>query len=895
MTDTTIRPEPEALLAEAARATRGRLKVFLGAAPGVGKTYAMLEEARRRAADGAQVLAAVIETHGRAETEALLRDIPVLPRRAVYYRGRILSEMDTASLIERRPDLALIDELAHTNAPESHHEKRWQDVEDVLAAGIDVYTTLNVQHIETMNDTVARITGVRVRETVPDHILESADEIELIDLPPDDLIARLRAGKVYVQDQAARAVQNFFAKGNLTALREMAMRVAADRVDAQLREHMAANAIRGPWPAQERILVCLNESPAVRDAIRVAKRSADRARAEWIALTVASARAGALSDEERERLDASIRLATRLGAELATIEADGNVAQEILEFARRRNARRIVIGRPRPGSWFARLAHENVARDLIRSGADFEITLTAAQDSDRGGRITASLRLFRLAANRRGYAAAFAAAAAATGLAMAAQLFLPVPGLSLIYMTAVIAVAARFGLGPALVTSGLAFLCYNFFFIDPRYTFSVMRESEFVNLGLFLVASILTGNLAGRLHDRVQAQRATVDRMAKLYNFSRRVAVAASFDDAVWAAVSHVASTLECQAILLAPDTEGRLQIVGGFPPEDRLDLRDMSAAGYAWERGEPAGHGSGTLPVAAWFFVPIRSGDRRLGVLGITRTNWRAGPAIDRPLLDALVDQVALGLERIRLAEDLQETRVASEAERLRTALLSSVSHDLRTPLVTIIGAAETLEDGGALTPAQQADLASTIREEGERLDRYVQNLLDMTRLGHGALKPNIVPADLCDIVGAARRRLRTLTRDHLVTGEIPADLPPLRVDPILTEQVIVNVLDNAVKYAPAGSAITLEARIDGARVVLSIADEGPGIPAFAQEKVFEMFYRATDGDRQRAGTGLGLAISRGLVEAQGGTIRAEAALPDGTGTRIVIALPIDNPEWPG
>ncbi len=353
MADTEARPEPEALLASAARTQRGQLKIFLGAAPGVGKTFAMLEEARRRIAEGVDVLAAVIETHGRAETEAMLRDIPVLPRRPVYYQNRILSELDVDGLIARRPKIALIDELAHTNAPDSRQEKRWQDVMEVLAAGIDVYTTLNVQHIETLNDTVARITGVRVRETVPDRVFEAADEIELIDLPPEDLLARLRAGKVYVQDQAARAVQNFFAKGNLTALRELAMRAAADRVDAQLREHMAANAISGPWPTQERILVCINESPAARDAIRVAKRSADRARVDWIALTVTSARVESLTEEEKDRLAATLRLAERLGAELATLEAETDVAREILDFARKRNVRRIVLGRPRPANWLA--------------------------------------------------------------------------------------------------------------------------------------------------------------------------------------------------------------------------------------------------------------------------------------------------------------------------------------------------------------------------------------------------------------------------------------------------------------------------------------------------------------------------------------------------------------
>lgn len=901
MTD-DLRPEPDALLAETARSGRGRLKIFLGAAPGVGKTYAMLEAARRHRADGMDVLAAVIETHGRAETDAMLRDLPVLARRPIYYKGRILSEMDTDALIAARPKLALIDELAHTNAPESRHEKRWQDVEDVLDAGIDVYTTLNVQHIETLNDTVTRITGVRVRETVPDHVFAAANEIELIDLPPEELLERLRASKVYVQDQAARAVQNFFAKGNLTALRELAMRAAADRVDAQLRDHMAANAIAGPWPAQERILVCINESPAARDAIRVAKRSADRARAEWIALSVTSTKAEGLSDDEKERLAAALRLAGRLGAELATLDAEHDVAQEILDFARRRNVRRIVLGRPRPTGWLARLTRESVSRDLLRYGADFEITVTSQQDEHRPrDRITA--RFLQRPDGWHGYAAAAAAVVIATAVSYAVDTVFPITSLSLIYMTAVVAVAARFGLGPAIASSALGFLTFNFMFTEPRFTFRVSRQGEFLTLVLFLAASILTGNLAARLRARVNAQRAIVERTNKLYDFSRRVAVAASFDDVVWAAVSHVAGTLECHSILLAPDDAGILTIAGGFPPEDQIDLRDMSAARYAWEKSEPAGRGSDTLPTAGWLFLPVGTSDLRLGVMGVAYEDKRTLAPGDRRLLEALIDQVALAIARIRLTEDLEETRLATETERLRTTLLNSVSHDLRTPLVTIIGAAESLaEPGQGLTDAGRTALAQTIREEGERLDRYVQNLLDMTRLGHGALRPNLVACDLADLIGSARHRLRGQLRDHRVQVDLADPMPTLFADPILTEQVLVNILDNAAKYAPAGSVIAITARVDGvavdgvavdgSRAVLSFDDEGPGIPAGAHDRVFDMFYRASTGDHARAGTGLGLAICKGLVEAQGGTIRAEAARADGTGTRIIVRMRLDAPR---
>jgi two-component system, OmpR family, sensor histidine kinase KdpD len=890
MTDPDLRPEPEALLQQASREGRGRLKVFLGGAPGVGKTYAMLEAARARRAEGVDVLAAVIETHGRAETMALLRDLPQLPRREMPYRDHVLSEMDLDALLIRHPALALIDELAHSNADGSRHEKRWQDVQEVLEAGIDVYTTLNVQHIETLNDTVARITGVRVRETVPDAVLETVSEIELVDLPPEELLARLKAGKVYVPDQATRAVQNFFTKGNLTALRELAMRAAADRVDAQLREHMAANAIPGPWPAQERILVCINESPAARDAIRVAKRSADRARAEWIALSVTSTRTEALTAAEKDGIAASLRLAERLGAELVTLTAEHDVAAEILDYARRRNVRRIVLGRARPAGVLARLLRENVSRNMIRAGRDFEITLTSEAAASAPPQQMTRPALPR-SINLPAHGAALAAVVIASCAAWAADALFPVASLSLVYMTAVVAVAARFGLAPALTTAAAGFAAYNFFFTEPRFTFQVSRQGEVLTLGLFLAASVLTGNLAARLRAKVNALRAISDRTNRLFEFSRRAAGAARFDDVVWATVSHVAATLDCETILLAPDMSGDLVIVGGFPPEDQIDIRDMSAARYAWDKGEVSGHGSGTLPMAKWLFLPVATANRRLGVLGVTFADLSLFAGMDRRLLDALVDQIALAIERTRLTEELSETRLVAETDRLRTALLSSVSHDLRTPLVTIIGAAGSLADAPDLPVAVRSTLADSIREEGERLDRYVQNLLDMTRLGHGALKARLGPVDLSDVIGSARYRMRGPLRDHLVRSDVPDGLGPVSADPVLTEQVIVNILDNAAKYAPPGTVIRIAATVDRAWVVLTISDQGPGIPLAEQGLIFDMFYRAESGDRQKAGTGLGLAICKGLIEAQGGSIRAEAALPDGTGTRIVITLPLAVP----
>lgn len=887
--DTESRPSPDALLTQAAREGRGRLKLFLGAAPGVGKTWAMLDDAHRKQAEGVDVLAALIETHGRAETQAKLAGLTQLPRKAVLYRDRALTEMDLDALLARRPDLALIDELAHTNAEGSRHEKRWQDVEEVLAAGINVYTTLNIQHIETLNETVARITGVRVRETVPDSVMDMADEIELIDIPPEELVKRLKQGKIYPADQASRALGSFFVMGNLTALRELAMRTAADRVDAQLREHMAVNAIQGPWPTQERILVCVNESPAAREAIRVAKRSADRARVGWIALNIVSTRSEDMTEADKDRLAATLRLAERLGAELATLESERDVAEAILALARDRNVQRIVVGRRRRRTLWERLTTEDYARDLIRQAGSFEVTIASEPEEKAAGR---TLHLPRLSGGPMAWGEAVLATAAASLGAWAADTLFPVASLALFFMTAVIVVASRRGMGPSALASVLGFLSYDFFFVDPRLTFTITDRSELLTLTLFLAASLVTGNLAARLRARVEAQAAIADRTNKLYGFSRRVASAATADDVIWASVSHVATTLHCESVLLLP-REGALQVVGGFPPEDRLDLRDQSAAQFAWEKGEPAGQGSDTLPTARWFFLPLVTAERRLGVLGIAFDDDRILPRTDRRLLEALVDQIALALERLRLTEDLAATELATETERLRTALLNSVSHDLRTPLVTIIGAAGSLAETD-LPPEARRDLAENIREEGERLDRYVQNLLDMTRLGHGALTPRLAPLDLAELVGSARQRMRGVLRAHVLRIDLPPTLETVLTDAMLLEQVLVNVLDNAAKYAPLGSEIVVSGRSASGRIELSIADHGPGIPAADQARIFDMFYRVAGGDRQRAGTGLGLAICKGLVEAMGGSIRAESGWPDGSGTRIVLSLPIADAERP-
>lgn len=886
------RPEPDALLAEAAKEGRGRLKIFLGAAPGVGKTYAMLEAAQRRRADGLDVVVGVVETHGRAETERLVAGLEVTPRAQIPYGGRVLAEMDLDGIIARRPKLVLVDELAHTNVPGSRHAKRWQDVDELLAAGIDVYSTLNIQHLESLNDVVARIARVKVRETVPDKVLELADDIELIDLPPDELIERLREGKVYIQDQIARAIQNFFSKGNLTALRELAMRVAADRVDAQMAAHMKSHAIPGPWPAQDRVLVCVNEAPVSKALVRAAKRMAERSRTDWIAASVTTPASEHLPDAAKDSIAETLRLAESLGADISTINAESHVADEILAFARSRNVSRIVLGRPRPRLFTAWFTRETVAEEIIRKADDFEVTIVSA---DPGEARKAAIRGAVLVPERdpKAYLWSAVAVAAATAVAIFVNRIFPVESLSLFFLVAVLAVAARFGLWPSIFASGLAFLSYNFFLTEPFFTFEIANQDLVLTLFLFLAVAVVTGNLAARLRDQARAQRAIAKRTANLFDFSRKVASVASLDDVVWAAVTHVASTMQCSSMILMPDASGQLAIVGGMPPEDQLEPRDHGAAEWAWGKREPAGWSSQTLPSATWLFLPMKSADRVHGLLGVQFGTRQYITTEERRLLDSLVDQVGLAIERTKLASDMEQTRLLAETESLRAALLSSVSHDLRTPLVSIIGAATSLVDAdAALGQSGRRSMAETIRDEGERLNRYVQNLLDMTRLGYGALKVAKQPVDLREVVGRALRRLDRELAGHHIIRQLPASLPEVFGDAVLLEQVVTNILDNVAKYAPAGSAVTLSAEAGGDGVALAISDAGPGIPHSDRAHVFDMFFRVRAGDGQPGGTGLGLAIAKGIIDAHGGSIRAEPAKKDGSGTRVVITLPVAPPS---
>jgi two-component system sensor histidine kinase KdpD len=882
------RPSPDALLAAAQHEASGRLKIFIGAAPGVGKTYEMLLSAQAKRREGVDVVVGVVETHGRRETEALLEGLETVPRRQVDYKGHVLAEMDLDAILKRRPRLVLVDELAHSNAPGSRHPKRWLDVEELIAAGIDVFTTLNIQHVESLNDIVARITRIRVRETVPDSILDVADDIEVVDLSPEDLIKRLGEGKVYLPQQAERAVRHYFSTGNLTALRELALRRTAQRVDEQLLSHMREHAIAGPWPAGERLLVCVSEAPGTAGLIRYARRVADRLRVPWTALYVETARTHRLGDAERDRIADHLRLAQRLGA--ATITIPGrSIVDEIVAYAAENNITQIVIGKSERPRWFE-IVHGSVVHDLLRRTGAISVHVISADAGEAPAEKTVAAPARREPVRVADYLGSMAVVAVAFGLGSVMQKFLSVQGISLVFLTAVLVAAVAWGLLPSLFACLVSVLAYNFFFLPPLYDFSISDPENVVALFFFLTVAIIVSNLTAATRRQAMTARSRARTTAELYAFSRKIAGIGALDDLLWATAYQVSSMLKVRTVLLLPAADGDgLEVASGYPPEDRLDAADLAAARWSWEHGRAAGRGADTLPGGKRLFLPLRTGSGPVGVIGIDRD--APGPLFtpdEHRLLDALADQAAVAIERISLAKNLDEARLTAEAERLRAALLTSISHDLRTPLAAILGTVSSLrsfpEQYGA---AEREELLSTLQEEAERLSRFVANLLDMTRLESGAIELKLELIDVAEIIGAALRRAATVLAGHRVEVDIDPDLPMLRVDPVLFEQVLFNLFDNGAKYSPEGSRIEVRATRDGGLVEIEVVDEGPGIPPADLERIFDKFYRVQAQDRRRAGTGLGLAICRGFVEALGGWIAARNRR-DRPGAVLTIRLPV-------
>lgn len=872
----------DALLADMPREGRGRLKVFLGAAPGVGKTFAMLQAAQAQLRQGVDLRAGVVETHGRSETEAMLAGLPQQPLRRLEYRGVVMNEMDLDGILAQPPKLVLVDELAHSNAPGSRHSKRWQDVQELLEAGIDVYTTVNVQHLEALNDQVRDITGVQVRETLPDWVLQEADEILLIDLPPRELLERLREGKVYVPEQARAAIDAFFSQTNLTALRELAMQTAAARVDADLNRRYRLQGQEAP-SVRGLLLLGIDGDAQAERLVRHASRVAERRHLPWSVVHVDT---GGERDEQRlSNLQAAQQLAERLGGEVVSLRG-GEVARTLIEHARERRASLILVGRSRQRlhrRWFGR----GLAERLLARGKGLEISVL---DSEADQALPMPRTRQPLA--WRDYLLALLATAGATAIALGLSRVLELPNISLIFLAAVLVVAVRSSLGPALACAGLSFLAYNFLFIPPTFTLLIERQQDVLTLLFFLLMAGLTGNLASRQRRQLQALRQTQAETTALLELSRKLTAATDRQAVLAAALQQFALWHEVEVSLLARSTDGVWKVEAGV--QRLLAEQERAAADWSWQHGQPAGLGTGTLPGGRWWWWPLSGEEGPLALLGVSPRDGRPLPPEQRRLIAALGQPLAQALERAQLAEDLEAARLHGQTEELRSALLASVSHDLRTPLTAMRGSIDSLLALGEQIPlADRRELLEGTRDEAERLDRYIQNLLDMTRLGHGGLKLArdwVAPAD---IVASAVQRLRPVLAPLRVEVVIPGELPLLYVHAALIEQALVNVLENAARFSPSQGRLRVAVEADAAELRFAVSDQGPGIPEHEREKIFDMFYTAARGDRGGQGTGLGLAICQGMLGAHGGRVTVGEGL-EGRGATLTLHLPLHPQPLP-
>ncbi len=889
MTEPSREARADALLSTGQDERSHRLKIFLGAAPGVGKTYAMLSAARELKRQGIDVVVGLVETHGRAETAALLEGMEVLPRRPVRYkssdgRDRDFTEFDLDAALARKPAVLLVDELAHRNLPGSRHERRWQDIAELLDAGIEVYSALNVQHLESLNDQVRRITGVAVRETVPDAFLDRARDIVLVDLPPRELIGRLKQGKVYVPETAAAALNAFFSPTNLAALRELAVETIAGHVDSDLREHMLARG--SAMPVRRRVLAAIDGHGQSEYLVRVARRIAERRGAPW---SVAFVDTGARLDPvRREQRDAAMRLARRLGGEAIILRGHA-IADELLAHADREGVGQIIIGRTRERI-VARMLGRSLTQLLLRRGAHMELTIIATP----GERAKARRRL-RLPSTGRGsrgeYLYATLATLVAFGLAFVADRYLSVANLSLIYLTAVLVVAVRTRMTVAVYTAVLCFLGYNFFFTQPRYTLAISSPDDVIAVTLFLLAALVCSRLATRLASQVESLRGAHVQSRALLTLGQQLTTSTDAGGIRDAGSKALAHALRCDAAILARDAERVLRVVASAPPGHALSAQDLAAADWSDRHGEQAGRYTDTLNAAPCWVLPLGSESRPLGAVALRFDPVLREPDPDqRSLALAMTQDISQALERARLSDELEGARVQGETERLRNALLSSVSHDLRSPLASMIGAAGTLVSYEEKLPQEERrELLQAILGEGQRLDRYIQNLLDMTRLGHGTLKLNRDWTDSAEIVAAAVTRLRKLFPDLRVETVAPNEAVLLYVHPALIEQALFNILENAARFSPPDEPVRVSVHSTDERLLIDVSDRGPGIPEDERARIFDMFYSVSRGDRAPQGTGLGLAICRGMIGAHGGSV--EALPGDGIGTTIRISLPLPAP----
>ncbi len=880
------RPDPDQLLErvrlQEERSREGQLKLFFGAAPGVGKTYAMLEAARQKRSEGTDVVIGLVETHGRKETEALLEGLEIMPRRDVEYRGTVLKEFDIDAALLRKPSLILVDELAHTNAPGSRHKKRWQDVYELLGAGINVYSTLNVQHLESLNDVVTQITGIRVHEAVPDFLLDRADEIELVDLPPDDLLRRLSEGKVYVSDLAAQARENFFRKGNLLALRELALRRTAQRVDEQMQSYREVKGVREVWPVAERILVCVGPNPRSIRLIRAAKRMADGLRAEWIAAYVEAPHKVKPSESDLRKLAEHMRLAESLGAETVTLSGH-KASEEILSYSRDRNVTKIIVGKPTHPKWKDKL-FGSMLDEMVRGSGDIDVYVITG---DTGEAPRPVPKMGRRKPRERGWSISISTVGVCTVIAAIISPYVTLVDLAMVYMLGIVFVASATAKGPSLLATMLSVAAFDFFFVPPRYTFAVNDVRYLFTFGVMLIVAIVISRLTLKIRNQASAARHRERRTAALYSLSRKLVHERGIEQLSAIAVKHISELFSSHIVVLVPDDRGGLRVPLTGLVTFALDQKELSVAQWTFNHRQKAGLGTDTLSGAKALYLPLVAASRAVGVIGVMPVH--PDSFFDQEQVHALesfANQVAMAIDRAMISQEAQQALLKAETETLRNTLLSSVSHDLRTPLAAITGGVTTLlQQDVALNASQRQELLQTVYEEAEHLNQIIRNVLDMTRLEAKAITVKKEWQSLEEIVGVVLNRLSDKLKGRQLDVDLPEDLPLVPFDPLLVEQVLMNLLDNSIKYTPQNTPLSLSASVRGKEVAVEVADRGPGIPPGSEERIFEKFVR---GSATGGGIGLGLTICRAVIEAHGGRIWAENR--EGGGAVFCFTLPLEG-----
>jgi two-component system sensor histidine kinase KdpD len=896
-TPTDQRPDPDLLLAKVKRqeleARRGKLRIYFGSSAGVGKTYAMLIAARKLASEGRAVLVGVVETHGRAETAALLEGLEVLPPKSIEYRGKTLLEFDLAAALARHPQLILIDELAHSNVTGTRHPKRWQDVDELLAAGIDVFSTLNVQHLESLNDVVGGITNVRVWETVPDKVFDAADEVVLVDIPADELLARLKAGKVYVAHQAQHAAQHFFRKGNLMALRELALRRTADRIEGDVQAYRVDQSIGSVWKTATALLTCVGPDAGAERVVRAAARLAGQLNTEWHAIYVETPGLQRLAPAKREKILANLNLAQQLGATTAVI-ASAQIAESIIAYARKNNLSKLVIGRdPVRRLWpWQRSSGQKLA--LLAPDIDLIEVGRAENSTKESGRESAPLPLAadlesndRRKSKRLRYVWAAIACVGVTLISMPLAAHFDRSNIVAIFILAVVLVGVRLGRGPAALAAVLSVLGFDFFFVPPRFSFAVSDVQYLLTFCIMLAVGLITGQLTAGLRFQARVASHREERAGSLYEFARDLSGAVQVEQVVKISDDSIERTFRAKAALLLPDAGGRL--IATRSNADAGLAVEIGTAQWAFDRGQPAGFGTDTLPGSEVLYIPLRAPTKARGVLAVKAHNRRLLRIPEqRQLLDTFAALIAIALERVHYVGVAQDALLKMESERLRNSLLAALSHDLRTPLTVLVGLAESLALTAPKLSNVQQETAEAIQDEARRMSTMVSNLLDMARIESGEVKLNLQWQPLEEVVGAALEAARAMLQRHIVVVQLPRDLPLVKFDAVLIERVLVNLLENVSKYTPPGSTVTLSAQVMGDQLSVSVADNGPGLPVGREEAVFQKFTR---GERESStpGVGLGLSICRAIVESHQGKITASSR--PGGGAIFTFTLPLGTP----